>query len=73
MKDSSRDGLGAPKTVDPAAAEVTCGAERLGVLAKWGEELRQVGATPLEVTRFQDLIRAQPAADREIQRLRQYR
>jgi hypothetical protein len=45
MKDSSRDGLGAPKTVDPAAAEVTCGAERLGVLAKWGEELRQVGAT----------------------------
>src|SRR5882672_7286369 len=32
-------------------------------LAKWGEELRQAGASPSELTRFQDLIRSQSPAE----------
>jgi hypothetical protein len=32
-------------------------------LAKWGEQLRQAGATPSEVSRFQEIIRAQPPED----------
>ena len=45
------------------ASESNIGDALSNDLGKWGEQLRRAGATPLELTRFQDLIRAQPAAD----------
>jgi Tannase and feruloyl esterase len=45
------------------AAESTTGNSLTNDLAKWGEQLRLQGATPSEVSRFQDIIRAQPPED----------